>query len=81
MDFSYNENQKMIADMIQKFGKNEISPNIRDWDENQIFPVEVFKKLGELGLMGVLVPENYGGSGFTYLEYVTAIQELSILDP
>ena len=81
MDFSYNENQKMITDMIQKFGKNEISPNIRDWDDNQIFPVEVFKKLGELGLMGVLVPENYGGSGFTYLEYVTAIQELAILDP
>ena len=54
---------------------------MRDWDENQIFPVHVFKKLGELGLMGVLVPVEYGGSGFTYTEYVTAIQELSILDP
>ena len=81
MDFSYNENQQMIADMIRKFGKNEITPNIREWDDNQTFPVEVFKKLGDLGLMGVLVPTEYGGSGFSYTEYVTAIEELSILDP
>ncbi|MBT3570995.1 MAG: acyl-CoA dehydrogenase [Flavobacteriales bacterium] len=81
MDFSYNENQKMIADMIQQFGKQNITPFVREWDDAQIFPVEVFKKLGELGLMGVLVPTEYGGSGFTYTEYVTAIEELSILDP
>ena len=81
MDFSYNENQQMIADMIRTFGKNEITPNVREWDDNQIFPIEVFKKLGELGLMGVLVPAEYGGSGFSYTEYVTAIEELSILDP
>ncbi len=81
MDFSYNENQLMIADMIKTFGKNEITPNVREWDDNQTFPVVVFKKLGELGLMGVLVPTEYGGSGFSYSEYVTAIEELSILDP
>jgi len=81
MDFSYNENQKMIADMIQKFGKQNITPFVREWDDAQIFPLDVFKKLGELGLMGVLVPTEYGGSGFTYTEYVTAIEELSILDP
>ena len=81
MDFSYNENQLMIADMIKTFGKNEITPNVREWDDKQTFPVEVFKKLGELGLMGVLVPTEYGGSGFSYTEYVTAIEELSILDP
>ena len=81
MDFSYNENQKMIADMIQKFGKQNITPFVREWDDAQIFPVEVFKKLGELGLMGVLVPTEYGGSGFSYTEYVTAIEALSILDP
>ena len=81
MNFSYNDNQKMIADMIQRFGERHITPYVRDWDENQIFPVHIFKKLGELGLMGVLVPVEYGGSGFTYTEYVTAIQELSILDP
>ena len=81
MDFTTNENQKMIADMIQQFGKQNITPFVREWDDAQTFPVEVFKKLGELGLMGVLVPTEYGGSGFSYTEYVTAIEQLSILDP
>ena len=77
MDFSITENQRMIADMIKKFGEDHIRPKMMEWDEAQIFPVEVFKKLGELGLMGVLVPQEYGGSGFSYTEYVTAIVELS----
>lgn len=77
MDFSINENQLMIADMIKKFGEDHIRPKMMEWDESQEFPVEVFKKLGELGLMGVLVPQEYGGSGFTYTEYVTAISELA----
>jgi alkylation response protein AidB-like acyl-CoA dehydrogenase len=77
MNFSYNENQQMIADMIRKFGEEHIRPKMMEWDEAQTFPVEVFKKLGELGLMGVLVPTEYGGSGFSYTEYVTAIVELS----
>ncbi len=77
MSFQLNENQQMIADMIRKFGKEHIYPNYMDWDEKQTFPVEVFKKLGELGLMGVLVPSEYGGSGFSYTEYVTAIIEIS----
>ena len=81
MDFNYNENQKMIADMIQQFGKQNITPFVRDWDDNQIFPIEVFKKLGELGLMGVLVPVEYGGAGFSYNEYVTAIEQLAKYDP
>jgi alkylation response protein AidB-like acyl-CoA dehydrogenase len=77
MDFSINENQRMIADMIKKFGDDHIRPKMMEWDESQEFPVEVFKKLGELGLMGVLVPQEYGGSGFSYTEYVTAISELA----
>ena len=81
MDFTINENQKMIADMVQQFGKQNITPFVREWDDTQTFPVDVFKKLGELGLMGVLVPTKYGGSGFSYTEYVTAIEQLSILDP
>jgi alkylation response protein AidB-like acyl-CoA dehydrogenase len=76
MSFQLSENQTMIADMIRKFGKEHIIPKMMDWDENQTFPIEVFKKLGELGLMGVLVPTEYGGSGFGYTEYVTAITEL-----
>ncbi len=63
--------------MIRSFGETHIKPKMMEWDEEQIFPVEVFKKLGELGLMGVLVPTEYGGSGFGYFEYVTAISELA----
>jgi len=81
MDFRYNENQKLISEMISSFSRKEIIPNIKHWDDNQIFPVSIFKKLGQLGLMGVLVPQNYGGSGFGYAEYVTAIEGLAKIDP
>ena len=77
MDFTLNENQKMIADTIRKFGDEHIRPKMMEWDESQEFPLEVFKKLGELGMMGVLVPVEYGGSGFGYAEYVTVISEIS----
>jgi len=79
ISFAKNENQIMIADMIRKFGKEHIYPKMMEWDESQEFPIEVFKKLGELGLMGVLVPTEYGGSGFSYTEYVTAITELGAI--
>ncbi|MEM9857390.1 MAG: acyl-CoA dehydrogenase family protein [Bacteroidota bacterium] len=78
--FEENENQVMIAQMIRDFADREIKPNMMEWDETQEFPIQVFKKLGELGLMGVLVPQEYGGSGFGYHEYVTAIEELSKVD-
>ena len=80
MDFTSNENQEMIAKMVRDFGTKHIRPKMMEWDESQEFPVEVFKKLGELGLMGVLVPQEYGGAGFGYFEYVTAIEELSKID-
>ncbi len=78
--FEETESQKMITKMIRDFGVKEIIPNMMNWDESQHFPLELFKKLGSLGLMGVLVPLEYGGSGFGYLEYVTAISELSKID-
>ena len=71
----------MIASMIRDFGKKHIEPYKMEWDEAQKFPVEVFRKLGELGLMGILVPAEYGGAGMSYMEYVTAIVELSKIDP
>ncbi len=80
MNFSKTENQQMIADMVRNFGEKHIKPHMMDWDESQEFPVQLFKELGKLGLMGVLVPEEYGGSGFGYYEYVTAIEELSKID-
>ncbi|MFK7921345.1 MAG: acyl-CoA dehydrogenase family protein [Bacteroidia bacterium] len=77
-NFQLNEDQQMIADMIQRYGKERLTPElILALDESQEFPLEIFKELGEMGLLGVLVPEEYGGSGFGYLEYVTAISELS----
>lgn len=81
MDFELNEDQQMIADMIRDFGEKEITPYRGKWDDDQEFPLHVFKKLGELGLMGVLVPQEYGGSGFSYFEYITAISEVAKLDP
>lgn len=77
ISFAQNENQAMIAEMVKKFADTHIRPHFMEWDETQHFPVEVFKKLGDLGLMGVLVPQEYGGSGFGYFEYVTAISELA----
>ena len=80
VNFYESENQKMIAQMIRDFGAKEIRPKMMEWDESQEFPIEVFKKMGKLGIMGVLVPEEYGGAGFGYPEYVTAIAELSKID-
>lgn len=76
MQFSQNENQQMIAEMVRKFGDEHIRPKLMEWDESQEFPVDVMKKLGELGLLGVLVPQEYGGAGFGYFEYVTALTEI-----
>lgn len=76
-NFSISENQAMIRKMVKDFAEKNIRPNVMDWDEKQHFPVEVFKKLGDLGLMGVLVPECYGGSGLGYQEYVDVIVEVA----
>ena len=77
MDFSPSDNQKMIAETIRKFADTHIRPDMMIWDESQIFPIELFKKMGELGLMGMLVPAEYDGAGLGYFEYVTAIVEIS----
>ena len=77
MDFNYSENQKVITDTINTFVEREIVPFMDEWDEKQYFPKDLFRKFGELGMMGVLVPEEYGGSGLTYDEYVTIISKVS----
>ena len=76
MNFEQNENQGMIAQMVRDFAEKEIKPNMKSWDDHEIFPVETMKKLGELGLLGIFIPEEYGGSGFGYAEYATALMEL-----
>ena len=74
------ENQALIAQMVRDFGQQHIRPYMMRWDETQEFPRDLFRQLGELGLMGVLVPQEYGGSGFGYQEYVTAIAGLARVD-
>jgi alkylation response protein AidB-like acyl-CoA dehydrogenase len=80
ISFEETENQKMIAQMVQDFGEREIKPKMMEWDESQEFPIDLFRKMGKLGLMGVIIPEMYGGAGFGYLEYITAISEISKID-
>jgi alkylation response protein AidB-like acyl-CoA dehydrogenase len=80
ISFNETENQRMIAQMVRDFGNKEIAPNIMTWDESQEFPVHLFKKMGGLGLMGVLVPEEFGGAGLGYQEYITAIIEIARID-
>jgi len=76
MNFNSNENQQMIAQMVRDFAEKEIKPNMMVWDQEEYFPVETMKKMGELGLLGIFIPETYGGSGFSYFEYATALMEL-----
>jgi len=80
VNFEETESQKMIAEMVRDFGARKIQPHMMEWDESQEFPINIFHQLGDLGLMGVLVPQEYGGAGFGYLEYITAIAELSKID-
>lgn len=76
MDFNRDEVTSQIAQTAADFAKQFIKPHIMEWDESQEFPVHIFKELGKLGLMGVLVPEKYGGSGLGYIEYVAIITEI-----
>lgn len=75
------ENQKIIRDTIREFAENKIRPNIMEWDESQTLPMEIMKELGELGFMGIIFPEEYGGAGLGYIEFSIIIEELGRVDP
>ncbi len=79
--FDYSETQQMVAESAREFAEQHIRPHVMDWDESQTFPIEVFKKAGEMGFMGVLVPVQYGGSGLGYHEYIAIIEEIAKVDP
>ena len=81
MNFDYSEEQKLIATSAKEFAEQYIRPHIMEWDEAQTFPQEVFKKAGEMGFMGIFIPEEYGGSGLGYHEYIAIIDEISQVDP
>ncbi|HXD29806.1 MAG TPA: acyl-CoA dehydrogenase [Pyrinomonadaceae bacterium] len=80
MEFELSEEQKQIKYSVREFAEAEIAPHVMEWDESQHFPIELKPKLAELGLMGVLFPEKYGGAGMGYVEYATIIEELSRVD-
>lgn len=77
MNLEATENQVLISQSVKEFADREIRPNVMDWDESQYFPIELFRKMGEMGFLGVLVPEIYGGAGLGYFEYVSVIDEIS----
>src|SRR5262249_16453831 len=80
MQFELTEEQQQIKRSVREFAESEIAPHVMEWDESQHFPIELKPKLAELGLMGVLFPEEYGGAGMGYVKYATIIEELSRVD-
>jgi alkylation response protein AidB-like acyl-CoA dehydrogenase len=80
LDFQLNDEQQQLRKSVREFAEREIAPNVRKWDENEEFPLAVVKELGRLGFMGVVFPQEYGGAGMGYVEYVTVIEELSRID-
>ncbi|MCY7346688.1 MAG: acyl-CoA dehydrogenase family protein [Pyrinomonadaceae bacterium] len=80
MNFELNEEQQQIKMSIREFAESEIKPHVMEWDETQHFPIELRPKLAELGLMGVIFPEEYGGAGMGYIEYATIIEEIARVD-
>ncbi|HEX8491696.1 MAG TPA: acyl-CoA dehydrogenase [Pyrinomonadaceae bacterium] len=80
MEFELTEDQQQVKWSVREFAEAEIAPHVMEWDEAQHFPVELLPKLADLGLMGVIFPEEYGGAGMGYIEYATIIEELSRVD-
>ena len=80
MDFQFTEEQQQLRRSIREFAEGEIAPHVMEWDEASHFPIEIMPKLAEMGLLGVIFPEQYGGAGLGYMEYVIAIEELSRVD-
>ena len=80
MDFRLSDEQLQIQQMVRDFAESEIKPNLAEWDEAQHFPVDTFKRAGELGMLGVTIPEEYGGAGLSYVDYVNVIEELGVVD-
>ena len=80
MEFGYTSEQEILRETIRDFALNEIAPHSLEWDETQHFPLDLFKKVGELGMMGAIVEPKYGGAGLGYPEYVIAIEELARVD-
>ena len=80
MDFTFSDEQKHLRKSVREFAEGEIAPHVLEWDEASHFPQEILPKLAEMGLLGVIFPEEYGGAGLGYVEYATVVEELSRVD-
>ncbi len=80
MEFSFTDEQQQLRRSVREFAEGEIAPHVMEWDEASHFPVEIMPKLAQMGLLGIIFPEQYGGAGLGYIEYVIAIEELSRVD-
>ncbi|MFD8816766.1 acyl-CoA dehydrogenase family protein, partial [Streptomyces sp. NPDC059627] len=80
MDFDLPEETRALQEMVREFAAREITPHAAEWSENEEFPTHIFTKLGELGLMGMLVPEEYDGAGSDLVSYVAVMEELGAAD-
>jgi alkylation response protein AidB-like acyl-CoA dehydrogenase len=80
LGFALTEEQEAVRAMVRDFARTEIAPRVMEWDEAQVFPRDIFSKLGELGMLGVLVPEEYGGAGLSYVDYIHVVDEISRVD-
>src|SRR6202453_2551567 len=80
MDFEYTPEQIALRKAVREFAEGEIAPHVMEWDEAQTFPLDVVRKLGQLGYMGAIFPEEFGGAGLGYIEYSIIIEELSRVD-
>ena len=77
MDFTLPEHVEALRQEVRKFAEKEIRPHVMEWDESKTYPMDVIKRLGEMGMLGVIFPEEYGGAGMGYIEYAVVIEELS----
>jgi alkylation response protein AidB-like acyl-CoA dehydrogenase len=80
VDFSFTDEQQQLRRSVREFAQSEIAPHVMEWDETSEFPSELIPKLADMGLLGVIFPEEYGGAGLGYIEYATVIEELSRID-
>ncbi|HTS02019.1 MAG TPA: acyl-CoA dehydrogenase family protein [Thermoanaerobaculia bacterium] len=80
MGFTLTEEQEAVRAMVRDFARTEIAPHVKEWDEAQVFPREIMARLGALGMLGVLVPEEWGGAGLSYIDYIHVVDELSRVD-
>ena len=78
--FQLSDDQVAVRKMVREFAESEIAPHVMEWDEAQVFPREVIARLGDLGMLGVIIPEAYGGAGLSYIDYIGVIEELSRVD-